>query len=297
MQKLFLRSSLFSTFLVGCVGCATSGTSSDPSDAGNSLLPPPGALEGDGGGPFGFGDAAGGGLGSTPTLVVTIRDFKFWKSSDPTTNPDFENVVAEDKSSCTPLCAGNIVAATLGPDHKPVYKSATGTTTTHGKGYFDQWYNDVQGANIQVRVPLPLTTSAPGTYGYDSQVSGVPLSATDARKMWFPIDDRSAYATAFGNQGLDHNYSFTTELHTVFVYKGGESFAFSGDDDVFVFIDGKLVIDLGGVHAREQAAIQLDSLGLVKGQQYPLDLFGAERHTLESNLSFTTTLFLQPPPQ
>jgi fibro-slime domain-containing protein len=112
--------------------------------------------------------------------------------------------------------------------------------------------------------------------------------------MWFPIDDGTPYATSFGNQGQPHNYSFTTELHTVFVYRGGETFSFSGDDDVFVFINNKLVIDLGGVHLREQATVQLDTLGLTQGQQYPLDLFSAERHTTESNMSFTTTIQLQP---
>jgi fibro-slime domain-containing protein len=148
--------------------------------------------------------------------------------------------------------------------------------------------------NITIQVPLSLSPGANGLCGYDSLVSG---TADGTYRGWFPIDDGSPYQTAFGNEGEPHNYSFTTELHTVFTYQGGETFSFSGDDDVFVFINGSLVIDLGGVHTREASSVQVDALGLTRGQTYPLDLFNAERHTDQSNFSFETSLNLQPPPR
>ena len=62
---------------------------------------------------------------------------------------------------------------------------------------------------------------------------------------------------------------------------GHMTFSFSGDDDVWVFINDQLVLDIGGVHGRVAKTIDLTTMNpkLVAGQIYSLDLFNAERHT------------------
>ena len=74
------------------------------------------------------------------------------------------------------------------------------------------------------------------------------------------------------------------------------TFSFTGDDDVWVFINGKLAVDIGGVHGQAKRSINLDDeadeLGLVEGETYALDFFFAERHTTESNFRIETTLTL-----
>lgn len=195
-------------------------------------------------------------------LTATIRDFH-------NTFPDMDH---------DGIAETGIVADTLGSDDKPVYAHTGPTATVVGPDTFNQWYRDVSGMNISTTIDLPITLSdsATGVYTYNNT-------------SFFPIDNQ-----LFGNEGLPHNYSFTAEIATRFRYNGGETFTFSGDDDVFVFINRILAIDLGGIHSMLSQTVDLDTqasnLGISKGQTYTMNIFFAERHPTGSDFVVETTI-------
>jgi len=134
----------------------------------------------------------------------------------------------------------------------------------------------------------------------------------DASASWpFDVD-------ANGNKRL-HNFSFTSEVRYWFPYDKTKSYTldFVGDDDVWVFINGKLAVDLGGVHTPVDGQVvigtdgngnttvtatypvspkptptkQTASLGLQSGKVYEIAVFQAERQTNGSSYKLTLSGF------
>jgi fibro-slime domain-containing protein len=221
------------------------------------------------------------------SIPVVYRDFRGYDlpagNGLPRGHIDFENKNAGAETG--------IVGATLGTDGKPVYaKEGVSSANTHGRAAFDQWYRDVANVNKTVVGTLELARQANGSYVFDDQT-------------FFPLD--TAGWVASGNESLRndnstpaqrHNFNFTSEARYWFEYKGTEVLTFRGDDDVWVFINGRLALDLGGIHNPLDGSITLSqraaALGLRVGGIYETVVFQAERHTSGSSYRLTLTNFL-----
>jgi fibro-slime domain-containing protein len=216
-------------------------------------------------------------LDDPPELVLPIvyRDFRGRDLSGG--HPDFQYTTGDDRG---------ILATMFGADAKPVYaRGATGTSpTTNGQAAFDQWYRDTPGVNVTIVETITLARSGAGTYVFDNG-------------DFFPLDGRGWVAMGMeaGRTG-GHNFHFTSEVRYWFQYEGDEVLSFRGDDDVWVFINGRLALDLGGVHGAENGSVTLDAtaagtLGLTLGGTYEVAVFQAERHTTQSSYRLTLSNF------
>jgi fibro-slime domain-containing protein len=234
-------------------------------------------------------------LADSIEVAATYRDFISLPAANATKHPDFEAFGGDD---VTP----NLMQWLLGADGKPLFNNQcdaaaapypeafprTGVCPYNqqmtNERNFNQWYRDVLGVNLTKVERLQLLRQAEGVYSVNSS-------------SFYPWDGDANSWVGRGNEltYADHDFGFTSEVRTYFEYTAdtaAPTLRFSGDDDLWVFINRRLAVDIGGTHVETERFVTLDAatatqLELEAGRIYELALFHAERSTDSSNFNLT----------
>lgn len=198
-----------------------------------------------------------------------------------------------------------------------IYQADTNMTTvtdTDGQTHSVPIY----GMAVDAYKSIVLTDNGTGTYSFEAgysgtkkdvqydQESGTIYNGTNEgdESGFYPLEN-----LGYEQLGLLKNTSFTDSKHrngsftlrgeSQFVYNTDSNlyFQFTGDDDVYMYINGVLALDLGGAHGRNWKKIELNSLDkakykLVDGQVATFTFFYMERCSDASTFGIETNMEL-----
>lgn len=141
---------------------------------------------------------------------------------------------------------------------------------------------------------------------YDTANRAIYEDSSVTSKAFYPINnlgyEQPGLLTGTSQNTTENNGNFTLRGEAQFIYNEADNlyFTFKGDDDVYMFINGVLALDLGGAHGSNTKTVKLNDLdaatyNLVDGQPATFTFFYMERCSDNSTFAIETNLKLAEP--
>ncbi len=175
---------------------------------------------------------------------------------------EFRDAAGNKIAWCAPVAPGDQTGNLSGSDNGGITSATT----------FSDWFRDKPGVNMSRAWSIRLERESNGVYVYDVN-------------DFHPVDNQ-----LLGNGPDEHNFYFTYEIDCTFIAQPGQFITFTGDDDCWIFVNNRLVIDHGGIAANRRQHFTLDRLGLTAGQAYEMKFFFAERYQPQSQFRLETNI-------